>query len=105
VDAQPGRQITSDIAIETGQQAAGDEFARSRIFLPLGGPKAGSGCVKPFRPSFPRRLCNRGSSRGRIGSQRIDFGPDATDTSAQDPKCVADDIEAKWEKAGYPGRL
>jgi hypothetical protein len=25
--------------------------------------------------------------------------------SAQDPQCVADDIEMKWEKAGYPGRL
>jgi hypothetical protein len=24
---------------------------------------------------------------------------------AQDPQCVADDIEMKWEKAGYPGRL
>jgi hypothetical protein len=33
------------------------------------------------------------------------FGPDETRKSAPEPQCVADDIEAKWEKAGYPGRL
>jgi hypothetical protein len=24
---------------------------------------------------------------------------------AQNPQCKADDIEAKWAKAGYPGRI
>jgi hypothetical protein len=42
-------------------------------------------------------------------AQHIDFkqyfGPDATGKPAEKPRCVADDIEAKWEKAGYPGRL
>jgi Uncharacterized alpha/beta hydrolase domain (DUF2235) len=33
------------------------------------------------------------------------FGHDATGQPALKPRCVADDIEAKWEKAGYPGRL
>jgi hypothetical protein len=33
------------------------------------------------------------------------FGLDATGKPDQDPKCVADDIEAKWEKAGWPGKL
>jgi hypothetical protein len=33
------------------------------------------------------------------------FGPDATGKPAPEPQCVADDIEAKWEKAGCPGRL
>jgi hypothetical protein len=33
------------------------------------------------------------------------FGPDATGKPAQQPQCVADDIEAKWENDGYPGRL
>lgn len=34
------------------------------------------------------------------------FGPDAAGAKpAQDPKCIVDDIETKWEKAGYPGRL
>ena len=41
--------------------------------------------------------------------QQIDFkqyfGPDATGKPAPEPQCVADDIEAKWEKAGCPGRL
>jgi hypothetical protein len=34
------------------------------------------------------------------------FGSDAAVAKlAQNPQCIADDIEAKWEKAGYPGRL
>ena len=33
------------------------------------------------------------------------FGADATGKPVLEPQCVADDIEAKWEKAGYPGRL
>ena len=33
------------------------------------------------------------------------YGPDATNRPAGDPQCLADDIEMKWEKAGYPGRL
>jgi len=33
------------------------------------------------------------------------YGPDETNRPAGDPQCVADDIEMKWEKAGYPGRL
>jgi hypothetical protein len=34
------------------------------------------------------------------------FNSDAGEAKvAQDPQCVADDIEAKWEEAGYPGRL
>jgi hypothetical protein len=33
------------------------------------------------------------------------FGPDATGNPVPEPQCVADDIEAKWEKAGYPGRF
>jgi len=33
------------------------------------------------------------------------FGSDATGKPAEKPQCVADDIEAKWAKAGYPGRL
>jgi hypothetical protein len=32
------------------------------------------------------------------------FGSDATGKAAPKPQCVADDIEAKWVKAGYPGR-
>ncbi|MBR0687758.1 hypothetical protein JQ594_17640 [Bradyrhizobium manausense] len=34
------------------------------------------------------------------------FGPDAGAAKpAPTPECVADDIEAKWEKAGYSDRL
>jgi hypothetical protein len=33
------------------------------------------------------------------------FGHDATGKPAAEPQCVADDIEAKWKQAGYPGRL
>lgn len=33
------------------------------------------------------------------------YGLGATNRPAGDPQCVADDIEMKWEKAGYPGRL
>jgi hypothetical protein len=32
------------------------------------------------------------------------FGPAAAGaTPAPNPQCVADDIEAKWQEAGYPG--
>ncbi|MCP4620654.1 MAG: DUF2235 domain-containing protein [Bradyrhizobium sp.] len=52
----------------------------------------------------------------RIGSYRpanmerhVDFsqyfGPNASQKPAEKPLCVADDIEAKWAAAGYPGRL
>jgi hypothetical protein len=34
------------------------------------------------------------------------FNPAATSAGpAQNPQCQADDIEAKWAKAGYPGRI
>lgn len=33
------------------------------------------------------------------------FGPNASRVPTLEPKCVADDIEAKWEKAGRPGKL
>ncbi|VIO70546.1 hypothetical protein CI1B_32000 [Bradyrhizobium ivorense] len=33
------------------------------------------------------------------------FGTRATNQPAPDPQCVADDIEANWQLAGFPGRL
>jgi len=34
------------------------------------------------------------------------FGPDAGSAKpAQNPQCVADDLDANWKKAGYVGRL
>ena len=48
----------------------------------------------------------RPSNLGRHVDFKQYFGSDAAAPKpAQNPKCVADDVEAKWEKAGYPGRL
>jgi hypothetical protein len=55
---------------------------------------------------FNRIVQYRLSNLGRHVDFKQYFGSNAAvPKPAQNPKCVADDIEAKWEKAGYPGRL
>jgi hypothetical protein len=61
-----------------------------------GNPVLLFGRTAPYRPS---------NLRNHIDFKQY-FGPDAAVAKpAQNPQCVADDIEAKWEKAGCPGRL